>query len=377
MNSFGSMPYWRELITRYSMSSCLVEPTRPRSRRRRPAGVGCAGCLRVSTSTRRGARRPRACPRSPGDALILLLDDAFRHRDLDDLEQVIHRASRGPAGLARTLRDRDLLTQVLPQLLQGVELAGRWRPRWREDSTVTADRPVGQGRELPRSTTISPSWPASSNTLEELRENLREQVAISKRYEQGQQAREKLMDHLLEVVEIPGAGRRRRGRRSSRHLGERGQSSRTTSTAPRSTSRPASSVRTNSCWYAVAEARPVSRQQQELIEYLVMSSRQYGMDPNEFIKAVRRGPVRYGDGFRGRSEQGPRGRPEQRLTVKDVSGNVIDLELPVASVADEVVEEAELEVANCPPDRRRDPGLASSVRNRAGRFAAGTTRSRR
>ena len=37
---------------------------------------------------------------------------------------------------------------------------------------------------------------------------------------------------------------------------------------------------------AVAEQEHVDVQQNELIEFLVMSAQQYGMDPNDFAKAI-------------------------------------------------------------------------------------------
>ena len=214
-----------------------------------------------------------------------------------------------------------------------------------EDSTVTVTVQSVKERELPALDDDFAQLASEFDTLEELRENLREQVAISKRYEQGQQAREKLMDHLLEVVEIPvpeGVVEEE----IKRHLESEGKLEDDEHRAEVDVA-TRKQLRTQLLLDAVAESEAVSVNQQELIEYLVMSSRQYGMDPNEFIKAVDEGgqvPAMVSEVARSKALVAAL----SKITVKDVSGNVIDLELPVASVADEVVEEAELEVAELP-----------------------------
>ena len=76
---------------------------------------------------------------------------------------------------------------------------------------------------------------------------------------------------------------------------------------------------------AIAEDRGVQVDQSDLIEYLVMSSQQYGMDPNEFAKMVdERGqiPVIVGEVARRKALASVL----SKASVVDTTGAPVDLE---------------------------------------------------
>ena len=125
------------------------------------------------------------------------------------------------------------------------------------------------------------------DTLEELRTDIQAQAERAKKMEQGVQARDKVLEHLLEKTEIPipealveaevtqhleGESRLE----DDEHRAEVAENTRT-------------AMRSQFLLDAIAEKEQVSVGQPELIEYLVMSAQQYGMDPNDFAKAVDEG----------------------------------------------------------------------------------------
>jgi len=125
------------------------------------------------------------------------------------------------------------------------------------------------------------------DTLEELRADIQTQAERAKKMEQGVQARDKVLEHLLENTEIPipealveaevtqhleGESRLE----DDEHRAEVAENTRT-------------AMRSQFLLDAIAEKEQVSVGQPELIEYLVMSAQQYGMEPNDFAKAVDEG----------------------------------------------------------------------------------------
>ena len=122
------------------------------------------------------------------------------------------------------------------------------------------------------------------DTLEELRDDLRTQVAEVKRVEQGMQARERLLEQLTEAVDVPvpdgivtdEVHRHLEGEdrlEDDEHRAEVELEAR-------------KAFKTQLLLDAVAEKVQVSVGQQELVEYVVASAQQYGMEPNAFAKAV-------------------------------------------------------------------------------------------
>ncbi|MBL8929484.1 MAG: trigger factor [Kineosporiaceae bacterium] len=191
-----------------------------------------------------------------------------------------------------------------------------------EIAHVTLTLQAVKERQLPELDDDFAQLASEFDTLDELREDLRSQAAQMKTFEQGVQARERLVEQLLETLDIPvpdgviadevhhhleGEGRLE----DEEHRAEVEAEAR-------------KALRAQLLLDAIVEKEEVQVGQRELVEYLVQASQQYGMDPNEFMKAV------------GESGQVPAMVAEvarrkalavvlSKAAVTDASGNAIDL----------------------------------------------------
>jgi trigger factor len=151
------------------------------------------------------------------------------------------------------------------------------------------------------------------------------------RYQQGLQARERLLQTLLDSVEIPvpdGVV----ADEVARHLESEDRTEDDEHRAEVEEETKAG-LRTQFLLDAIGEAENVSVSQRELIEYLVVNAQQYGMDPNEFAKAVEQAgqvPAMVAEVARRKALAAVL----SRAVVKDASGNLVDLELSVPGAQD-------------------------------------------
>ena len=125
---------------------------------------------------------------------------------------------------------------------------------------------------------------SGSDTIEELREETRESVAKQKELEQSVQARERVLDALLETVELP---------LPEKFLAEEVSRQAEAAGAEEGDERyqeiqdeTAKAVRTQFLLDAIAEKEEVEVSQAELIEYIMAMAQQYGMQPQEFIQML-------------------------------------------------------------------------------------------
>ncbi|MBK8469083.1 MAG: trigger factor [Actinomycetales bacterium] len=178
-------------------------------------------------------------------------------------------------------------------------------------------------RELPALDDDFAQLASEFDTLDELKVDLRKEAERGKRYGQGLQARDKVMAALLEAVEIPvpeaiveqevhqhleGEGRLE----DAEHRAEVQAETR-------------KGLATQFLLDAIVEAEGVKVEQPELIEYLLMSAQQYGMDPNQFAQSIdAQGQIPAMIGEVGRRKA--LAVVLERATVTDTAGNPIDLE---------------------------------------------------
>jgi trigger factor len=153
-----------------------------------------------------------------------------------------------------------------------------------EEAEVTLTLQSVKIRELPPLDDDFAQLASEFDTLEELRDDLRSQVSQAKRVEQGVQARERLLEHLTDTVDVP-VPQGIVADEVHRHLeGENRLEDDEHRAEVELEARKA--FKTQLLLDAVAEKVQVSVGQQELVEYVVSSAQQYGMDPNAFAKAV-------------------------------------------------------------------------------------------
>lgn len=125
---------------------------------------------------------------------------------------------------------------------------------------------------------------SGSDTMDELREETRENVAKQKELEQSVDAREKVLDALLETVELPLPEKflaeevSRQAEAAGVEEGDERYQEVQDETAK--------AVRTQFLLDAIAEKEEVEVSQAELIEYIMAMAQQYGMQPQEFIQML-------------------------------------------------------------------------------------------
>jgi trigger factor len=139
-------------------------------------------------------------------------------------------------------------------------------------------------RELPEADDDFAQIASQFDTIKELRADLKAQVAKSKAFGQGAQARDMVVDKLVELVDIPVPQAliddevQRHLENESRleddvHRAEVAESSEKT-------------FRSQILLDAIAEKEEIKVSQDELTQYLIQGAAQYGMEPGEFIKVL-------------------------------------------------------------------------------------------
>ena len=153
-----------------------------------------------------------------------------------------------------------------------------------ESAEITVKLLAVKERELPEADDDFAQIASQFDTIAELKDDIREQVSRSKVFGQGTQARDQIVDKLLESVEIPVPEQlvldevRRHLENENRleddeHRAEVTQSSEKT-------------FRSQILLDSIAEAEEVKVSQDELTQYLVQGAAQYNMEPGEFIKVL-------------------------------------------------------------------------------------------
>lgn len=161
-------------------------------------------------------------------------------------------------------------------------LAGGDREGQDAECTVTVQSV--KVRELPELDDEFAQLASEFDTLEELRADVAQQAVQAKKYEQGIAARDSLLEHLLETVEIPVPEGIVEAEVHSHLEGENRLEDDEHRAEVQESTRKA--LKAQFLLDAIAEKLEVRVEQPELIEYLVMSAQQYGMDPNQFAQAI-------------------------------------------------------------------------------------------
>lgn len=139
-------------------------------------------------------------------------------------------------------------------------------------------------RELPEADDEFAQIASQFDTIGELRADLRAQLEKSKAFGQSIEARDKIVDTLLEKLEIP-VPQQLIDDEVHRHLENE---NRLEDDAHRKEVAESSekTFRTQILLDAIAEAEELKVGQNELTAYVVQASQQYGMEPGEFVKIL-------------------------------------------------------------------------------------------
>ena len=144
-------------------------------------------------------------------------------------------------------------------------------------------------RELPEADDDFAQLASEFDTLAELREDLAKQAADSKVVEQGVEARDKVLDKLVELVEVPVPESVVEEQLEQHFKAENAHGE-----GEHDTEEHRAEVKANTerafqnevILDAIAEKEEVDVSQNELIDYIVTTASQYGMDPNQFAQII-------------------------------------------------------------------------------------------
>lgn len=220
-----------------------------------------------------------------------------------------------------------------------------------EEAEVSVSVKAVKERELPDADDDFAQMASEFDTIDELRASLSERVAQQSTFSQGAAARDKLVEVLLEKVDIPVPPKLVEDEVHAHLEGE----GRLEDDVHRAEVTEASEkqFRTQVLLDKIAEEADVQVSQDELTQYLIQSAAQYGMAPQDFVNALQQGnqlPALIGEVARNKALAIALGR----VSVVDTDGKPVDLtgfiavEDEPAAEAD-VVEEAE-EIADAAAD---------------------------
>ncbi|BBY82902.1 trigger factor [Mycolicibacterium pulveris] len=233
-----------------------------------------------------------------------------------------------------------------------------------EEAQVTVTVKSVKERELPEPDDEFAQLASEFDTIDELRNNLREQVERTKRVQQAEQIRDKVLETLLEQVEVPLPEKIVQAQvddtlhnaihsldhdeaRFAEVLEQQGTSREQFDADNRSNAEKA--IKTQLLVDAIADKLDVQVGQADLTERLVLMSQQYGMEPQQLLQALQQNnqlPVMFADVRRGLAVAAV----VQRAAVTDTDGTVIDTTeffgRPGEAEAEAATEEASAEEAD-------------------------------
>ncbi|MFC3848814.1 trigger factor [Corynebacterium hansenii] len=233
-----------------------------------------------------------------------------------------------------------------------------------EDAQVTVTVQSVKVRELPDADDEFAQMASEFDTIDELREDLAKQVENTKKGEQAQQIRDKVLAAALEKTEVPlpeGVVKEQVDGQLQQLLGQFGgdeavlntmlEAQGTTREQFDADSRTSAeeAVRTQLFLDELAEQEQPEVSQQELTDHILFTAQSYGMDPNQFIQQIQQSGQLgnlFADVRRGKALA----VSILKATVKDTDGNDVDVaeffgeaEAPEAPEADAKADEADAE----------------------------------
>ncbi|TQM96128.1 trigger factor [Ornithinimicrobium humiphilum] len=191
-----------------------------------------------------------------------------------------------------------------------------------EEADVTVVVQSVKARELPALDDDFAQLASEHDTLEELRADLAKQAEQAAKFEQGIAARDKVLDTMLEMVDIPVPENLVEAE-VHRHLEGENRLDDDTHRAE-VTESTTKAMKTQFLLDALVERDEIQVDQGELIEYIMMTASQYGMSPQEFASQLEQG----GQVPAVVAEVGRRkalAAVLEAATVTDTDGNVVDL----------------------------------------------------
>jgi trigger factor len=182
-------------------------------------------------------------------------------------------------------------------------------------------------RELPEANDDFAQLASEFDTLAELRGDLAKQAADSKVVEQGVEARDKVLDKLVELIEVPVPDSvvEEQLEAHFKEGNDHGEGEHDTEEHREEVkANTARAFQNEVILDAIAEKEEVNVSQNELIDYIVTTASQYGMDPNQFAQIIDQSgqvPMMVSEVRRRKALAVVLGQ----ATVTDTAGNSVDL----------------------------------------------------
>jgi len=139
-------------------------------------------------------------------------------------------------------------------------------------------------RELPEADDDFAQIASPFDTIKELKADIKKQIEKSKVFEQGAEARDQIVDKLVELVDIPVPAALIETE-VTRHLENENRLEDDVHRAEVAESSE-KTFRSQILLDAIAEKEEIKVSQNELTQYLIQGASQYGMEPGEFIQVL-------------------------------------------------------------------------------------------
>jgi trigger factor len=274
-------------------------------------------------------------PAADGDFVVIDLDAKIDGASVDSVSGISYQIGSGNmlAGLDEALTGLSTgESTTFTTTLVGGDHAGQ-----QADVTVTATGV--KERDLPEADDDFAGMASEFETIDELKNSLRDELSQAHRGQQVVDARNKLMEALVDGVEIPVPDVAVQ-RAVHAHLE---QENRLEDDVHRAevTEQATGELRDQILMDTLAEALDVKVSQPELVDYMIQTAQHYGMDPQQFIQLAGQSgqiPALVADVARSKAAA----HALRQVTVKDEGGNVLDLTEFIGS-AESDAQQAEME----------------------------------
>lgn len=269
-------------------------------------------------------------PAKDGDFVTIDLTATVDGEDVDSAADLSYQVGSGTMleGLDEAVTglsaDEDA---IFTSKLAGGEHAG-------EDATVKVVVKAVKERVLPDADDEFAQLASEFDTIAELRESTKTQVESQKRMGQGIEARDKVLDLLLEKIEVPVPEEYIEEQISAHFEQDQADGHDTEEHRAEVRKSTEEAFKREIILDAVLETQEVEVDQQELIDYIFQTSQQYGMDPQQFAQIIDQAgqlPMVIADVRRNKALS----KVVELVTVKDTNGNDVDLSEFLGTQADE------------------------------------------
>ncbi|HJF15450.1 MAG TPA: trigger factor [Enteractinococcus helveticum] len=224
-------------------------------------------------------------PAEKGDTVTISLNATIDDEEVDTAEGLSYEIGSGTMldGLDEALEGLSAGEDaIFETTLAGGEHSG-------EEATVKVVLDAVKERELPEADDDFAQLASEFDTIDELKEDLKNQAAEEAKTNQGVEAREKALEELLKLVEVP-VPENMLTEQVEQHFTSQGH----TEGDDHDTEEHREEVTENFreafinevVLDAIADQEEIQVEQSELIEYILSSASQYGMDPNQFAQML-------------------------------------------------------------------------------------------